>query len=211
MTAPAGRRRSGRGDALDAAPRRRHEGGVPSMPRLSRVSAVRPVGRAFHAPLLALAAAVAASAGCSSATDEGATATDAGLASDATSAGCADDPRVGAYTDGLHVEGLAAKAALTIEHASPAPPERGTNAWSVRLTDAAGAPIDGAALTVKPYMPDHAHGSSVVPSVAPTGEPGGYAISGLELFMPGVWQITISIAVQGVEFDVVRLTFCVRG
>src|SRR6185295_7599560 len=107
-----------------------------------------------------------------------------------------------------------ADASLTLElmTADPAPPARGTNSWNVRLTDGSGAPISGVALEVTPFMPDHGHGTSVVPTVT-AGDDGTYAIQGLYLFMPGVWRVTFALDAHanGTDPNVVNFFFCVAG
>jgi len=77
---------------------------------------------------------------------------------------------------------------------SPQPPVRGTNDVELTITGATdGAPRDGLALDVKPWMPAMGHGTSIVPTVAPAMN-GKYLVSGVDLFMPGLWQLRLSIS-----------------
>jgi hypothetical protein len=73
------------------------------------------------------------------------------------------------------------------------PPPRGTCEVEMTITDPSGAPVDGLALAVVPWMPAHGHGSSVKPSVAPEGQ-GKYLLSDVNLFMPGTWELRTSIS-----------------
>lgn len=152
-----------------------------------------------------LAVLVCAACGTS---DSGATpAADAG-ASDATFT-CDQDPRVAAYAAGMGVASDSGALHVTLIAADPAPPVKGPNTWKVRLTDAAGQPVSGASVDVKPFMPDHGHGSSTKPTVTP-GADGAYDVTGLVLFMPGVWRVTF--AVTGASpADAASFFFCVPG
>jgi hypothetical protein len=70
----------------------------------------------------------------------------------------------------------------------PQPPTRGVVAVRYRITDAAGAPVDGLSVTVVPFMPAMGHGTSVVPTVTPRGA-GVYDVANVSLFMAGWWQL----------------------
>ena len=123
---------------------------------------------------------------------------------------CSADPRVQAYAPGLSASSTDGAVTVTFVAAAPAPPDKGNNEWTVQVTDGAGAPIDGATITVTPYMPDHGHGSSIAPNVAAGQQPGQYAVTLVNLFMPGVWRITFDVAVGAVE-STVQFMFCVEG
>jgi hypothetical protein len=76
---------------------------------------------------------------------------------------------------------------------SPQPPVRGTNNIELTITGATdGAPRDGLALGIKPWMPAMGHGTSIVPMIAP--ETGGkYLVSNVDLFMAGLWELRLTI------------------
>jgi hypothetical protein len=79
--------------------------------------------------------------------------------------------------------------ALTVEvRTSPQPPPRGTVAVEFTVTNASGAPMDGLSLDIRPWMPAHAHGTSVVPTVTREGQ-GKYVLTNVDLFMPGHWEL----------------------
>jgi hypothetical protein len=71
--------------------------------------------------------------------------------------------------------------------------------------------MTGAGITAKPFMPDHGHGSSVTPSVTPMGSDGTYQVTDLDLFMPGIWQVTLTITPASGPADSVVFSFCVDG
>lgn len=92
------------------------------------------------------------------------------------------------------VSKLAQPGDVTVELArsDPDPPAvRRANTWWLHLSDAEGAPLPGARLSVTPHMPEHQHGSAQV--VVTELEAGEYKLSPIELVMPGVWEIPVSV------------------
>jgi hypothetical protein len=85
--------------------------------------------------------------------------------------------------------------ALSFEvRTSPAqPPTRGLIAVELLATDANGKPVDGLALAVQPWMPEMGHGASTKPSIEAKGG-GHYLISDVACFMPGRWELRMTIA-----------------
>jgi hypothetical protein len=71
------------------------------------------------------------------------------------------------------------------------PPSRGQIALLLSVKDANGAPIDGLALEVTPWMPAMGHGASVTPSITARGD-GDYLVNNLVLAMPGAWELRVS-------------------
>jgi hypothetical protein len=77
---------------------------------------------------------------------------------------------------------------------SPEPPTRGSNVLQLRVVDAAsGAAVDGLDVVVVPWMPVMGHGASVKPTVTHGDAPGTYVVEGLQLFMPGTWEIRTTL------------------
>lgn len=92
----------------------------------------------------------------------------------------------------------------------PAPPAKTTNSVRVAIVDASNAPVDGALVTLTPFMPDHGHGSAVVPVVTPQGG-GIYLVDDVYLAMAGLWRFTISVTPAGQPAQEVAFAFCVDG
>ena len=124
---------------------------------------------------------------------------------------CASDPRAEAYAVGL--EGKAADGAVKIRFvdAMPAPPSKGNNTWTVQVLNGADQPINGATIELTAFMPDHGHGSSTKPTVTPMGSDGTYQLALVNLFMPGIWQITFKVTPPQGMADAVVFTFCIDG
>jgi len=159
------------------------------------------------------AAVVLLAAGCGSAETGGT----GGQSSTSSSTGtpaesiCAKDPRVVVYAVG--VEAKATDGALTVHFlgASPSPPVKGNNLWTVQLLDGQGQPVNDATIITKAFMPDHGHGSSIKPQATAKGADGTYEITPVNLFMPGVWQITFEVKTTSGMADSAVVMFCVDG
>ena len=109
----------------------------------------------------------------------------------------------------MEQKGAAGALAVKLESINPNPVIKGNNDWKIQVVDAQGAPVSGATITVKPYMPDHGHGSSIIPQVAAGADPGTYDVSLLNLFMPGIWTVTFDVTTQDNVTDSAVFTFCV--
>jgi hypothetical protein len=91
----------------------------------------------------------------------------------------------------------------------PGPPVKGTNTWTVKLLDDTGAPRDDVPITVRTFMPDHNHGSTIKASVTPMGN-GVFRVSPLYLYMPGLWQVTLDLDAPNAP-DNVMFPICIPG
>ena len=135
--------------------------------------------------------------------------TGGGGAAGAPAGACATDARAQIFSKGMEQPGAMKALRVRLLTIDPTPAFKGTNTWTIEVVDDAGAPIPGATVSVKPFMPDHGHGSSITPTVTELGE-GRYAIASLVLFMPGLWETTIAITAAGIA-DSVVFSFCVAG
>jgi hypothetical protein len=99
---------------------------------------------------------------------------------------------------------------VEITTATPAPPAKGDNRWEVRVTDTEAAAATGMTLLVTTWMPFHQHGSPI-PTVVSEGADGTYTLDPINLFMPGVWEITVRVADGDNPTDSVLFTFCISG
>ena len=92
---------------------------------------------------------------------------------------------------------------------SPAPPVRGDNSWTVKVTTPSGGAVSGATLEAVPFMPEHGHGTSVE-AVATANDEGSFMVTPLDFFMPGLWRVTLT-AKAGALTDTASFFFCVPG
>lgn len=105
----------------------------------------------------------------------------------------ADDLLAGAepYAPGLEKAGKQGQLTFVLRDAKPAPPGVGNNTWEVEIRDAAGAPVLGLDVSAGTWMPEHNHGSPITASSVELGA-GRYRLAPVELFMPGLWEITVA-------------------
>jgi hypothetical protein len=140
--------------------------------------------------------------GCSSDSGEGGSSGAGGTGSDPQCAGAIE------YFSGVEKTGTGGTKVAIIS-ADPAAPHIGDNKWVILVTDAGGAPIDGATVVVQTKMPAHGgHTSPRVATVTPQGE-GKYELDPVNFNMDKLWQITIQITPAGGDMDSVMFPFCI--
>jgi len=119
--------------------------------------------------------------------------------------GCssAASPVVADFPAAPLVTATTASGALRVEvRTSPQPLARGTNDLQLTVTDASsGAVRDDLKVSVQPWMPAMNHGASAVPTVTPQGD-GKYLVTEVDLFMPGRWELRMSLTASSPD-DVV--------
>ena len=120
---------------------------------------------------------------------------------------CSTDPRVFTYQAGMTVASQSGQLKFMLEQSNPAPPAKGNDTWTLKVTTTAGVAQPGLHMSVLPFMPDHGHGTSVNASITDNGD-GTYTVAPLYFFMPGVWRITFSTATPS---DSAVFFFCVPG
>jgi hypothetical protein len=118
---------------------------------------------------------------------------------------------VSPYDAGLAASSQDGTLRAVLVGAAPAPPSVGMNTWTLSIEDATGAAIAGATLTIDPFMPDHGHGSPLVP-VSTANADGTYTVSQLYFFMAGVWRVGVTAAQGDASApETVDFFLCVGG
>ncbi|MEP6860887.1 MAG: FixH family protein [Deltaproteobacteria bacterium] len=125
---------------------------------------------------------------------------------------CSTVGGVDTFTVGLEKAGVGGMVDFKLMSIDPAPVVRGNNTWIVQVdsmsSGVVGSPMDGATLSAVPFMPAHQHGSPITATVMPTGNPGEYTMGPINLWMPGVWETTISV--KSPTADRAVYSFCVN-
>jgi MYXO-CTERM domain-containing protein len=112
------------------------------------------------------------------------------------------------FEPGMTTQALPGDITVELTRADPSPPVvRRDNVWWLKLTDADGNALSGAEVVASPYMPKHQHGSAEV-VVEEQGE-GEYQLSPIELIMPGVWEIPLSVTPAGGVASETTFRFCI--
>lgn len=131
---------------------------------------------------------------------------------DDTTYNCEADDRDEPFTANNARDG-ASGVRFTIVSADPVLPIRGNNTWIVDVARD-GQPVaagDGL-LELTPFMPDHRHGTGIKAIWTPDPSvPGRFSVSPINLWMPGVWELTfVQTPTVGLR-DQVMFTFCITG
>ncbi len=125
---------------------------------------------------------------------------------------CAEETRADDFVVGLSKVGDGNLLDFTLMTADPAPPARGDNTWVLQINQMTngvdGAAVDGASMTVSPFMPDHGHPSGKTVIVTPNGTAGQYELAPVNLWMPGLWETTIDATTSAGD-DTVVFRFCI--
>ena len=103
---------------------------------------------------------------------------------------------------------------FTLVSSTPAPPRQGENTWIVDIVGPNAAPLDAAtALKIRPWMPDHGHGTNIVATAEPVAEaPGRFEIGPVDLWMPGVWTVDVTVQNEArAPVDTGVFAFCIEG
>ncbi len=82
---------------------------------------------------------------------------------------------------------------LQIQSATRPIPLWRVHQWTVRLTDAKGQPVTGAAVMVDGGMPQHHHGLPTAPRATAATAAGDYVINGVKFSMPGWWVLKLDV------------------
>jgi|SRR6478609_2986380 len=125
---------------------------------------------------------------------------------------CKADTRVEPYAAGREKAGESGMLSFKLVESTPAPPAKGSNAFTLAVTHANGDPAD-VELTVDLKMPDHGHGTSVVPKIAFDSDAQVFTVDPLYLFMAGVWRIDFHATESGADepLDSASFFFCIEG
>ncbi len=59
-------------------------------------------------------------------------------------------------------------------------------------------------------MPDHGHGTPIEAAATPTQNPGEFTVTPVNLFMAGLWEVTLDIDAGAGTTDQVVFAFCVE-
>ena len=122
---------------------------------------------------------------------------------------CALETRAEVYQPGMQHACASGTYDIKLVTSTPGPPQKGNNAWLVQIADAQGQPVTGATLQAVPFMPDHGHGTAIVPAITELGS-GQYRIDPLDLFMAGLWRVTLTVT-HAASSDFSQFYFCIDG
>jgi hypothetical protein len=127
---------------------------------------------------------------------------------DDTTYDCEKETRDDEFVIGLTKPGANSRLEFKLLSSDPAPPSRGDNTMVLQLSTMAAPvmPVSGASMSVTPFMPDHEHTSGKAVKITPLADPGQYQLEPVNLFMPGLWEITVEV--DGANSDLAVFRFC---
>ena len=106
--------------------------------------------------------------------------------------GCPDS--VPPFALGMQARVVEGRIHAKLVTASPAPPMRYLNDWTVALTDADGEALEDVRIeSARPFMPVHGHDGNLEPTLRAASDPGTFSIADLNLFMRGPWEIQLRV------------------
>lgn len=121
---------------------------------------------------------------------------------------CAKDSRAEEILAGMEKVGDRGVVTFRLMSASPSPPQRPDNTWIMALS-ASGSALVGATAGVTLFMPDHNHGTQIKPVITPGETPGTYKFEPLNLWMPGLWELTFEATPPGGSKDRAVFRVCI--
>ncbi len=118
----------------------------------------------------------------------------------------ADDDTCGeVYMPGMTASGPAGST-ITLVAADPAPPARFINSWTIVASDPGGGAMGASAVVVSTFMPAHGHAGP--PPAVTTGAAPELVVTPIDLWMPGLWEVTFAVSHAG-GTDRAVFAFCV--
>jgi hypothetical protein len=112
---------------------------------------------------------------------------------------CETYPGVKPYCPGMTAKGENGMLTFELVASDPQPPASGPgveDTFTMEFLDSSGKPVTDAQICITPYMPQMGHGASVTPTATLQSD-STFTISNLNLFMPGVWQISFAVCAAG--------------
>jgi len=115
------------------------------------------------------------------------------------------------YASGLTGSGEQGHFKIELLDAMPAPPGRGSNGWTIKITDEAGQALPSATIDkVFPFMPAHGHSTGVTPVIGDVDAEGKATVDDIDFMMAGVWTVTFTVS-DGTTSDEIVFAFCIDG
>lgn len=71
--------------------------------------------------------------------------------------------------------------------------------------------MDDGSLLVRPFMPEHGHGTTPETFATTFSSDGTYQSEAVDLFMPGAWELNFEFDDGAGATDAALFTFCIEG
>ena len=116
------------------------------------------------------------------------------------------------YVAGLEQVGEDGIFSVRLVESDPIPRDTGIYTWTIEVVDATGGPVTGVTVLAEPMMPAHGHGTipKFIDGIPSEGE-GRYRLADMDLFMPGIWRVIITLTHDDGREDVALYHFDLEG
>ena len=126
---------------------------------------------------------------------------------------CGDETRADTFVVGMEKptfgDNFSVRLMDTEVEGNTVPPDRGHNVWTFEILDSNRMRVQGAVVTLRPWMPDHGHGTT--PLVMEAVETDGvYSFGPFDLFMGGFWEFGVHVEAAE-QADDTKFGFCLEG
>jgi len=110
-----------------------------------------------------------------------------------SSTACSVMTNVDSYVANMAKPGKSKIMSFQLVQSNPGPPIKGKNEWKVKITDAAGMPVNKG-LTVKVWMPTHGHDSPEAPVISFDAATSTFTLTPVNMStMGGTWRVTLTV------------------
>ncbi len=100
---------------------------------------------------------------------------------------------------------------VELVRSTPPPKFTGDYTWEVTVEDAACVTLDSVQVEAEPTMPQHGHGTTPEFTEATLDTAKIFTLSEMNLFMPGIWQVEITVTADDGTVDTVSWFFDLEG
>lgn len=99
---------------------------------------------------------------------------------------------------------------ISLVEASPAPPQKYENDWTIQLSDMDGEPVTDATITeVEPFMTVHGHDGLFIPEVASADGAGQFQVDRINMWMGGPWEVRFTVDSESLGEDYIVFQVCI--
>ncbi|MDX2052670.1 MAG: FixH family protein [Polyangiaceae bacterium] len=123
---------------------------------------------------------------------------------------CQADPNLFDFSGRMVAASEQGTFQLRMLELAPEVPTKGDNRWTIELLDTQQAPLENPEIQVTPFMPQHGHGTGVKAVVAKGEVLGTWIVSPVNLWMPGLWEVKLTVSHRG-QIDNLVIRACIEG
>lgn len=116
-----------------------------------------------------------------------------------------------AYLSGVQKVTDQGRFLVELVRSTPPPKFTGDFTWELTVQDTACVQVDHLEVKAEPTMPQHGHGTTPEFTEATRDEANTFTLTDMDLFMPGIWQVEITVTAADGTTDTVSWFFDLEG